>query len=92
MVEPICKEDFENKINMVMRQTDYTREIVIKKLEENNNDHLRVIKDYLGVTEKKELKNTSVNQQIYKHLRYHLDNSMRDYHKRVENGEAKKIM
>lgn len=92
MEEKTPDKDIENKIEIILRQTDYTREIALNKLEENNNDHLKVIRNYLGLTEKKALdKVTSVNQGIYRELRSHLDNSMRDYNKRVENGEAKKI-
>jgi hypothetical protein len=93
MTENTSEQDIENKIELVLRQTDYTRETAIDKLQENNYDHLKVIRGYLGVTEKKALTGvSSVNQEIYKQLRYRLDNSMRDYTKRVENGEAKKII
>ena len=35
------------------------------------------------------LKITSVNQTIYKQLRGYLDGAMKNYHERVNNGEAK---
>lgn len=93
MEEPKGEETMENKIEMILRQTDYTREIAVEKLKEHNNDPLKVIRSYLGITEKKELhKVKSINQEIYKQLRYRLDSSMRDYNKRVETGEAKKII
>lgn len=71
------------KIEIVLRQTDYTEDVVREKLEEMNGDHIKVIKSFLGITEKKEpTKIKSLNQEIYKQLRYKLDESMRDYNER----------
>ncbi len=81
--------DIEEKIQSILRQTDYTYEAAKEKLELFDNDHIRVIKDYLGITEKKALPKqpTSVNQEIYRQIRYKLDESMRDYNVRKEQGE-----
>ena len=41
---------------------------------------MRVLKDYMGIPEKKESPTLkSVNQEIYKQIRLKLDNSMREY-------------
>lgn len=80
-----------SKIQLIMRQTNYTEEIIREKLNKYNFNEIDVIKDYLGISEKK-IKNNSVNQMIYKEIRNHLNNSLNDYHKRVENGEVKKIV
>jgi hypothetical protein len=45
----------------------------------------------LGVTEKKTAPVKSLNQEIYKQLRYRLDSNMRNYQERVEKGEARKL-
>jgi hypothetical protein len=83
----------KEKMEIVMRQTDYNEEVALEKLKLYNYDEILTIKAYLGVPIKKV--NTpvkSVNQEIYKQLRSKLDSNMRDYQVRVEKGEAKKII
>jgi lysyl-tRNA synthetase class II len=80
-------EDITNKIQVILRQTDYSEEVAREKLKESNFDHILVIKSFMGITEKKEPPIKSVNQEIYKQLRYKLDSSMREYNIRKENGE-----
>lgn len=73
------------KVNIVMHQTNYTEETAREKLKVFHNDEIAVIRDYLGLPEKakKEEPIQSVNQAIYKQLRYKLDANMRDYTARV---------
>lgn len=66
-------------IQIILRQTDYTEEIAREKLIENNGDHILVIKKYMGLHDKKQEPVKSLNQEIYKQLRYKLDSSMREY-------------
>ena len=80
-------EDIENKVQIVLRQTDYSEDVAREKLKESNFDHILVIKSFMGITEKKIPPIKSVNQEIYKQLRYKLDSSMREYNIRKENGE-----
>ena len=84
-------DDITNKVQIILRQTDLTEEVAREKLKEANFDHILVIKNFLGITEKKALPIKSKNQEIYKQLRYKLDSNMRNYKERVERGEAKKI-
>ena len=84
-------EKIDENVQIVMRQTDYTEEIAKEKLKEFNYDHLAVIRSYFGIAEKKAPPVKSVNQEIYKQLRYRLDSNMRNYQERVEKGEAKKL-
>ena len=44
-----CKTDDVERIQMIMRQTDYTEEQVIQKLIAFNDDHIKVIKDFMGI-------------------------------------------
>ena len=46
-------DELQRKIDMVIRQTDYTEEQTREKLKQFNDNHLLVIKDYLGIPEKK---------------------------------------
>ena len=84
--------EINDKVQIVLRQTDYTEETAKNKLRENDYDHLKVIRAYLGVTEKNtHLPVKSVNQEIYKQLRYRLDDNMRDYNSRKDRGETKNV-
>ena len=66
-----------DKVYIIMGQTDYNEELTIQKLAEFNDDHIKVIKDFLKIPEKNDKKKiVSVNQEIYKQLRYKLDNSI----------------
>ena len=80
-------EDITSKVQIILRQTDLSEEIVREKLKEANFDHILVIKSYLGIAEKKAPPIKSKNQEIYKQLRYKLDNSMREFNVKKENDE-----
>jgi hypothetical protein len=85
-------ELIDEKIQKVMRQTDYSENVAREKLKEHSFDEIATIKDYLGITEKKTLPVKSVNQEIYRQLRSRLNSNMKDYQSRVEKGEVKKIV
>ena len=76
-----------DKISLIMRQTNYTEEETIKKLAEFENNEIKVIKNYMGITEKKDVIK-SINQEIYKQLRYKLDSSIRSYN----NEQQEKLL
>ena len=85
-------DQIDERIQKIMRQTDYSENVAREKLKEYNFDELATIKAYLGITEKKALPVKSVNQEIYKQLRSRLNSNMKDYQSRVEKGEVKKIV
>lgn len=85
-------DKIDGKIKIILGQTDYSEEKALEKLKEFNFDELKVIKSYLGITEKKEETIKSVNQEIYKQIRYRLDSNIRDYKVRVEKGDAKNLL
>ena len=58
-------------VDIIMGQTEYTREQAIEGLERLKGDYMAVIREYLG-TSKKESKPKSLNQQIYSEIRNHL--------------------
>lgn len=72
-------DDLEKHINTILSQTNYTKEEAIEKLKLFNCDYMRVLRDYMGIPEKKEIKPKSLNQEIYTQLRWKLDSSMREY-------------
>lgn len=91
-MENISSDLIEDKVSIIIRQTDYSYDIAREKLKQFDYNEILVIKDYFGITEKKTTQIKSVNQEIYKQLRHHLDSSMRDYRDRVDKGEAKKVI
>ena len=81
----VNKDEVDEKINVIMRQTDYDKKTANEKLIEHCYDHITVIKTYLGITEKKAPSaQKSINQEIYKQLRYKLDDSMKSYLQKQE--------
>ena len=85
-------DQIDGKIQVILRQTDYTAEKAREKLQQFDYNEIAVIKDYFGITEKKAPPIKSVNQAIYKQLRSHLDGAMKDYRDRVDKGEVKKVI
>jgi hypothetical protein len=77
----ISNDEISILVTKVLAQTNYTEEIAKTKLQEFNYDLMRVLKDYMGIPEKKasETKIKSINQEIYKQIRHTLDSSMREY-------------
>jgi hypothetical protein len=71
--------DIEEHVKKVMAQTNYTEEEAIEKLKLFNCDYMKVLRDYMGIPEKKNTKVTTVNQEIYRQIRSRLDSSMREY-------------
>jgi len=68
----VSNEDLEQRILLVMRQTDYTQEVAREKLTACNYDAIKCIRSYMGIAEKKTPVKTSLNQQIYRELRTQL--------------------
>ena len=63
-------DDLNKHVKLVMSQTNYTEEQAIEKLKLFNCDYMRVLKDYMGIPEKKnDNKIKSVNQEIYRQIR-----------------------
>jgi len=57
----VNKDEIDEKISVIMRQTDYDNTTANEKLIEHCYDHIKVIKTYLGITEKKSTDCTKIN-------------------------------
>ena len=76
----VSNDAINDLVKKVLIQTDYTEDKAAAKLQEFNYDLMRVLKDYMGIPEKKvDNKIKSVNQEIYRQIRYSLDSSMKEY-------------
>lgn len=78
----VDNSELNEMIQKIIRQTDYTEKKALQKLEEFNYDYILVLKDYFGIPIQKEEKIKSVNQEIYKQIRYKLNNSLEEYNKK----------
>ena len=71
--EPILSQ--EEQIDIIQRQTTYTKEECIQYLQSNNNDYISVIKQYMGIPTNKQdesqkrVNANRVNQERYKQIR-----------------------
>ena len=73
-------EKNNENIDIVLRQTNYTKEVAIQKLKEHDNNTINVIKEYMGVKPaEKKAPIKSLNQEIYRQIRIKLDTSMEEY-------------
>jgi hypothetical protein len=79
-----CESELSENVQMVMRQTDYNEVVAREKLLEHGCDVIKVIKAYMGICDKKNSEKKSLNQEIYRQLRYRLDDSIRDFNSKQE--------
>ena len=66
-------------IKKIISQTNYDESIAREKLQEFNNDYMKVIKDYYGIETPKTTPIKSINQEIYKQFRSNLDQTTKSY-------------
>jgi len=71
--------DMAEKIQMILRQTDYDETVAREKLISYEGNEIKVIKAYMGIPDKKPVVKKSLNQEIYRQLRSKLDDSMKAY-------------
>lgn len=79
-IEQTEQREKEEKIQFILRQTDYTYEEAKEKLTEHNNDFMTVIRSYLkqgmsSYSTTELIKPLSMNQQIYKEIRSFMDDA-----------------
>ena len=82
----------EDKIAIISRQTNYSETEIREKLEQYGGDEVKVIKSYLGVPltiDVSKCVRKSVNQEIYRQIRYNLDSGIRDFNA-VQNANLEK--
>tara|TARA_Y100000389_G_C17184452_1_gene375661 strand:+ start:175 stop:462 length:288 start_codon:yes stop_codon:yes gene_type:complete len=77
-------------VEIVMRQTDYSKEESVLKLQENEYDPLKVIRSFMNPENKvfyKETVPTTTNQMMYREIRTMLDTANANYRKKKELEE-----
>ena len=89
--EACLKEGAEGAcpLEMIMRQTDYTKETAESKLLEHKGNVVSVIREYINPTGKTGLvspKKLSTNQLVYKEIRGMMDDACRTYELNKQNS------
>jgi hypothetical protein len=81
----------DEQIDMIMRQTNYSREECIEKLNNNNNTN-DIIKEYLGISlQPSSTRKKSLQQEIYYQIRTQLDSSVKEFNKKQNEKLEKEI-
>jgi aspartate oxidase len=79
------REYMDTPIDIVMRQTDYTKEIASEKLITHKNDIFSVIREWqAGPQIQTESCSTSTSQLIYKEIRNMMGNAAANYRRKKE--------
>lgn len=84
--QPMSEVDNVNDNNylveMIVRQTTLSEKEAAEKLEAHNFDYVKVIEEFMGIdkSNKKNTKQLSVNQQIYKEIRTVMDDGASNYY------------
>jgi len=67
----LSNEIIDKLVSVVKNQTNYTEEISRQKLKEHNNDPIKVIREYMGISvnsQENEKKDMSLNQKMYSEI------------------------
>ena len=76
----------ENNIQIIIRQTNYNENEAKEKMQKHNNNHIKVIEEYMGISHEKENKPiVSVNQEKYKQFRNLMEEGYNNYRKNKLN-------
>lgn len=76
--------DGASQIDIICRQTNYTNETAAAKLIEFDNDHVKVIKNYMGIKPKDVKQCVYASQERYKIMRTELDKAYKKYRETKE--------
>ena len=74
-------------VEILMRQTDYSRETALKELEEVDFNVTKAVKKYMNPENNESVKQinpSTTNQKIYKEIRDFMDKGAADYERRKE--------
>jgi len=92
--QDVLKEKMEmrrkQQVHFIMTQTNYDENEATEKLKTYNNDVMKVVSEYLGISPKEdEHINKTKNQKVYTVIREIMDKGSRNY--QMQQERAKKI-
>ena len=82
----IFEQAVEDACQKIMRQTDYDKEISLQKLKEHDLDIIEIVREWMGVPIKKQVKRTT-NQMVFDEFRSFLDDAANKYYKKKDAEE-----
>lgn len=74
-------------IEVVMRQTTYTREEAIEKLKKFKGEPVDVIREFMGIEVKTKNTPSTTNQMIFSEIRNFMDDVNKGYNQRKQRSE-----
>lgn len=74
-------------IEVVMRQTTYTREEAIEKLKKFKGEPVDVIREFMGIEVKTKNTSSTTNQMIFSEIRNFMDDVNKGYNQRKQRSE-----
>ena len=77
-------------LEILLRQTDYTKEEASKLLEESNYNVIEVLNNYHGITPTEMKGSSTTNKQIYGEIRNLMDDGARKFRSDQERSEKYK--
>ena len=76
MIENKENEEYNETIDIIVRQTELSRDEAIVLLDKNQNNYMKALEEHFGIKPKTTSNNkTTVNQQIYKEIRSVMDDA-----------------
>ena len=78
--------NFDENVDIIVRQTELSHEEAKKRLELYNGDYMKVLNDFFGI-KKREANKLTINQQIYKEIRSVMDDAAFRFYNERENKE-----
>lgn len=85
--EEYVKKRKEEIINLIRRQTNYSKEEIIEKLEGNNYNYIPILNEYNGRSIIEENQKNTTNQQIYSQIRNLMDDGAKRFRLQQEKAE-----
>lgn len=81
-------------LDIVRRQTDYTDDVIIKKLSEHNNNVVTIIREFMNNGKKqsptKNEPSKTTNQMVFSEIRKLMDDASEAYRKKKELASNEK--
>ena len=79
-------------VEIVVHQTTYTKKEAFEKLQENDWDKNKIIREFMGIKESPKKEVTTINQGIFSEIRGFMDTAMQGYNERKEHAERLKTL
>ncbi len=88
----IAIANMHKAVEIVIHQTTYTKKEAFEKLQENNWDINKLIREFMGIKERPKKEANTINQGIFSEIRGFMDTAMQGYNERKEHAERLKTL